>query len=539
LVSRALIYARYSSALQRCASIEDQVRICRERAEREGWPVAGVFHDAEMSGRVRDRPGLNALLVEVGKGDVVLTESIDRLSRKGGDIWELFDRIDYAGARIVSLAEGDVAELHVGFKGTMSALFRKDLADKTRRGQVGRVLAGRYPGGRVYGYRRVARFDERGEPIRGLREINPDQAAVVARIFTEFADDRSKLDICRRLNREGIPGPSGGAWCVSTIGDILDNELYRGRLVFGQETRVYDPDNRRRRLRRTSPQSWTVRDVPEARIVSDALWEAAEARKRRQHRLRPESHRRPKRLLSGLLKCGCCGGNYIVIGREQWGCSRRRQRGDCDNGRTIATRRLERRVLAGLQTQLLAPEAVRQAVLDAHRASQARIGEAERDRRLADRRRDRAARDVDRLVRAVTDGGSEFAEIRDALTRARAELEAAETAIANSQCSSVVALHPNIADEYRRCVEELVEIVNGDPDDEPVRDARRAIRGLIDRVVVSPAESGRGTTITLEGRLEALLTLAGGPPVKPGLYDNEQDPLGSPALAYSLVRGRC
>jgi hypothetical protein len=41
------------------------------------------------------------------------------------------------------------------------------------------VLAGFMPGGRAYGYRRVARFDEHGEPIHGLREVDPDEAAIV------------------------------------------------------------------------------------------------------------------------------------------------------------------------------------------------------------------------------------------------------------------------------------------------------------------------------------------------------------------------
>ncbi len=43
-MTRVAIYARFSSALQSEASIEDQLRICRERAEREGWTVTEIFH---------------------------------------------------------------------------------------------------------------------------------------------------------------------------------------------------------------------------------------------------------------------------------------------------------------------------------------------------------------------------------------------------------------------------------------------------------------------------------------------------------------
>src|SRR5207244_3167527 len=103
---RALIYARYSTTLQSAASIDDQVRICRERADREGLPVAGVHTDSAISGAVRDRPGLNALLEAVRAGDVVIAESVDRLSRDQEDIAAIAKRLRFIGARIVTVSEG-------------------------------------------------------------------------------------------------------------------------------------------------------------------------------------------------------------------------------------------------------------------------------------------------------------------------------------------------------------------------------------------------------------------------------------------------
>jgi site-specific DNA recombinase len=524
---RALIYARYSTTLQSGASIEDQVRICRERAISEGWEVAGVHSDAAISGGVRDRPGLNALLEQLagGAGDVVLAESIDRLSRDLEDMASIFKRVGFAGARIVTLSEGEVSILHTGLKGTMAQLFREDLADKTRRGQVGRVIAGFNPGGLAFGYRRVARFDDRGEPVHGLREIDEDQAAIVRRIFAEFVGGRSPREIAGRLNAEGLPGPSGGKWSAASInGDrvrgngILQNDLYRGQLVFNRTRRTYHPDSRKKRIQVRPRAQWIERAAPELRIVDDRLWAAVSARRARFDGTRAEQQRRPKRLLSGLVRCGCCGGSYIVIGAEKWGCGNRRQRGDCSNGRTIQTHMLERRVLAGLQEQLLAPDVVAGVVREYHLASQARQHEEEKARRGAERRRGGASQRVDRLLRAVTEGGSEFAEIRDALVRARAELASIETEIANCSAGAVIALHPGIADEYRRCVAGLRELL-ADPDEDRVYAARQQIRSLIDQVVVSPAQSGPGTSIALEGRLAAILGLAGGGPVS-GLYDN-------------------
>ena len=79
--SRAVIYARYSSDAQSPASIEDQLRVCRVDAEREGWDVVSTHHDAAVSGAIKDKPGLATLLGVVASGgvDIVLAESLDRL----------------------------------------------------------------------------------------------------------------------------------------------------------------------------------------------------------------------------------------------------------------------------------------------------------------------------------------------------------------------------------------------------------------------------------------------------------------------------
>jgi DNA invertase Pin-like site-specific DNA recombinase len=71
--------------------------------------------------------------------DVVLAEWLDRFSRDQEDTAGLFKRLTFAGVNIVTIAEGDITHLHIGFKGTMNALFLKDLAEKTHRGLRGRI----------------------------------------------------------------------------------------------------------------------------------------------------------------------------------------------------------------------------------------------------------------------------------------------------------------------------------------------------------------------------------------------------------------
>jgi site-specific DNA recombinase len=151
---RGVIYARFSSDLQSAASIEDQVRLCLERIERERWTLCNTYTDAGISGASRFRPGYQQMLADARAGsfDIVVSEALDRLSRDQEDTAALFKALSFANVRLITLAEGEISELHVGLKGTMNALFLRDLAAKTRRGLRGRVEAGR-SGGRACPWR--------------------------------------------------------------------------------------------------------------------------------------------------------------------------------------------------------------------------------------------------------------------------------------------------------------------------------------------------------------------------------------------------
>ena len=186
---RAVIYARYSSDQQRTTSVDDQISLCKEKIAREGWTLVQVYRDAAMSGATALRPGYQAMLEGAREAafDIVVAEALDRLSRDQEDVAALFKRLQFAGVRLVTLGEGEIGVLHIGLKGTMNALFLKDLADKTRRGLRGRVEAGKSGGGNAFGYDVVRRYDRNGEPARGDRTINGAEAAIVREIFSRYA----------------------------------------------------------------------------------------------------------------------------------------------------------------------------------------------------------------------------------------------------------------------------------------------------------------------------------------------------------------
>jgi len=522
------LYARYSSDTQSPASIEDQFRVCRDLAARDGWSVAACYHDAAISGASMIlRPGIQTLLQDARRGgfDTVLAEALDRVSRDQADVATLFKHLRFAGVKIVTLAEGEISELHVGLKGTMNALFLKDLAAKTHRGLRGRVEKGKAGGGLCYGYRVVKRLDTAGEPVRGEREIVPAEAEVVRRVFHDFAAGISPRAIARRLNDTGIPGPDGKLWTDSTLRGhagrgtgFLNNELYIGRLVWNRQRYVKDPSTGKRVSRINAPEAWIITEVPDLRIIDDALWRAVKARQgeltiehatviaavRASHAARAanplNATHRPRSLLSGLLVCGCCGGPYALRGQDRFGCSNHIMTGSCDNGRTIPRTAIEERVLAGLKDRLMAPgiaaEAIRAYAEETNRLNHQRRSSGEVERRELDK----IARSIKDIVTLIEDGAGS----RALVARLR-ELEVREDDLNARLAQAPIDLpdiHPNIAEIYARKVARLAEALNH-PDERI--DAVDAIRGLIEKIILTPGTKRGQLEATLYGELGTIL----------------------------------
>jgi site-specific DNA recombinase len=184
-----------------------------------------------------------------------------------------FARID-----IFTLSKGKVGVIDIGLRGTMNQLYLVETANKVRRGMRGRIEEGKIAGGLAYGYDVVKKFDAKGEPVRGERQINESQAEIIRRIHREYAAGQSPKQIAFRLNKEGVFGPSGKAWGASTINGsdrrgygILNNELYIGQLVWNRQTFIKDPDTGKRVPRFNPEDKWIREKVPEWRVVNQKL----------------------------------------------------------------------------------------------------------------------------------------------------------------------------------------------------------------------------------------------------------------------------
>jgi site-specific DNA recombinase len=109
---RCAAYARYSSDRQSPASIQDQLRNARKRAEQEDWVFLEdhVYTDEALSGAGADRPGLIRLLQAASTTprpfDVLLIDDTSRISRNQGETARILDRLKFLGIRILAVSQG-------------------------------------------------------------------------------------------------------------------------------------------------------------------------------------------------------------------------------------------------------------------------------------------------------------------------------------------------------------------------------------------------------------------------------------------------
>ena len=512
---KVALYARYSSENQKDSSIDQQVRLLRDRAAIEGWEIVASYEDKAFTGSNMMRPGLQQMLAaaQAGMFEAVLTESIDRLSRDQEDIAYMHKRFRHRGQRMITLMEGEISELHVGLKGTMSALYIKDLARRTHRGLQQKALQGESAGGKSYGYDIEMRHDAKGNRVGGERRINEGEAAVVRRIFEEYAKGKSPRKIAFELNAEGITPQRGSEWNQSTIlgnrrrgTGIINNELYIGQQIWGKQSFSRDPDTGRTNGRLNDESTWVRADVPHLRIISDDLWRKVKARQKAlDEKGNHTAQRRPRKLFSFLIKCGECGGGVAKVSATQYGCASARNSGTCTNRLTISETKLETAILGTLQERLMTPALC--AVFCKEYTDHMNRKRMEDNASLHANRAEleRAERSIKKLVDAIKNGIDPML-IRDEINDLQQRKLVLEKSL-EEKVEAPVFIHPNMAQRYHQSVQRLIESFNVP---ELREEATEVVRELIDKIVLTPNEDKSALVIDLHGNLAGILQMSVG-----------------------------
>jgi site-specific DNA recombinase len=389
------IYARYSTDRQDARSIEDQVRRCRAHATAHGYRVVAQYQDAAVSGAHTHRADMQRLLAAARSNGsapfrAVLVDDLSRLSRDLGNTWQIvFHDLASADVKVVDVttglaSDGAGARLTFGAMALVNDTFLQLVRTETHRGLEGRALGGFWTGGRCYGYATISEENPPdAEHPRKRIVIDPSEAVVVLRVFQLFAEGFALKKIAATLNEQGLAAPNDGGrgnkhgrgWGHTTIRSMLRNERYTGRFVWNQSkwTRVA---GRKSRRRVTRPESeWIVHTQAELAIIPNDLWAQVQACFRRVYakgRGRPPGTGRHVHLVSGLLRCGACGGSMTVVSRRmkagvpytRFGCTAHASRGSaiCANALTVSERKASHTLVNALKEKLDQPELIRRFV---------------------------------------------------------------------------------------------------------------------------------------------------------------------------------
>jgi site-specific DNA recombinase len=446
---KAAIYCHRSTEQtgdKKVEGVAHQKQLARDFAHSRHWSVHrdNVYVDDGISGaEFERRPGLQAMLAAAARGEfrvLVVSEQkslgreifgvgalIKQLAENGVEVWS------YMGAKSLT-PEDAIGKAMFSLQAYGDEAHREATSRRNHEGATSKHARGHVVGGRVFGYRNVDvcnGTDEHGRPLRSHvdREVDPEQAATVVRIFEMFASGVGLKGIAKRLTDEGVPGPKPFArkdgtglapyrgWAPSTVRAILGREDYRSVYVWNR-SRKREVLSGKVKQRPRPESEWKRIEKPHWRIVSDDLWNCVAERRRDVEATSVRltggrlSGRPPKdktlNLLAGIAKCGVCSGGLTVETyftkagqprRAHYVCNRRRASGACSNTLRVPVADMEDAVLTAIEDIALTPEAV-EGVLVAMQSnvSAAAVRSVERELKELDKR-------IARLTDAIAAGG--------------------------------------------------------------------------------------------------------------------------------------
>ena len=296
--NKVAIYVRVSTSSQaeEGYSIDEQKSKLEAYCEIKDWKIYDTYIDGGFSGANTQRPELERLISDAKrkKIDIVLVYKLDRLSRSQKDtlflIEDVFAKNDVA---FISLQENfdtstPFGKASIGMLSVFAQLEREQIKERMMLGKEGRAKNGKTMSWTTipFGY------DYSKET--GILTVNPTQALIVNRIFTEYLNGKSVVKIIRDLNDEGHVGRKK-PWGETITKYLLKNETYLGKSKY--KGNVYEGQH-------------------EA-IISQELFDLVqlEVERRQISALEKYNNPRPfraKYMLSGLMKCGYCGASLGI-----------------------------------------------------------------------------------------------------------------------------------------------------------------------------------------------------------------------------------
>ena len=488
---RAAIYVRRSTDEHQASSLAVQEEEANRFATSQGWTVdpGHVYReDAVSRAEFKKRPALIAMLNAADRGafEVVITRDETRLGgdmiRTGLLVQDLLDKdiqlfYYFTGERV--RLDDATSKFLLAARNFASELEREKISQRTREHLLTKARRGLNVGGRVYGYSNVERKDgDRRVHVEYV--INPEEAEVVRSIFTMYAHEGLGLKrITKALNARRIPSPHAGrrgtgSWSPSVIHDMLRRVRYRGVLEWGRMAKTYRGGTKVR-VRRPAVDVRVER--PDLRIIDDELWIATQARIAGVSRSpRAKAGRPPSHLLSGISRCGECGGPIVATNGKQgkdpckvYACGWHRSRGDevCAMRFRRPVAEVNAEVVRWVRQRILRESFIVEAIHELRAGVLKHARQMAKGTKALEDEATKLRREVDRLVAALATSDDK----PDAVVRALAERQAriqeldAQIRVARMAPEAVSAEAKRLEAEARRRIADLQTVLDTNPEE--------------------------------------------------------------------------
>jgi site-specific DNA recombinase len=370
-----------------------------------------------------------------------------------------------------------------------------------------------HTGGSCYGYTTIPEpHPQNAEHPRAVVQIEESEAEVVRRVFRRYSEGTSLTALTEELNRAGIPAPADGraykkvaGWSRSQLFYTLRNERYIGRMVWNRREWFRDPLTKHRRSRIRPESEWVRTEQPALAIVDRATWEKVQAR-HRQNKPGPGMAGRTNRqehLLSGLLRCGVCGGlfsitisRYEKVGRSwaSFGCSTRHGKGRsaCSNSRTISEAVIDGELLQVVLEAVRSPKFEAWVAAGMALEERAQVKPDDPTKKLEAAVRAQAAR-VEKVAEAIaTIGCSETLarKLREEEAKLR-QARAALARVAPAKKPADAGPKPTV-EQVLAVMRDVERVYRKDP-----RLAREALASVMEPVLLHPTDKGLKAEVRL------------------------------------------
>lgn len=281
---RVAAYCRVSTLLeQQESSYDAQVSYYKEKINSNpNWKCAGIFaDDGKSATQTKKRDDFKALIdaCMAGKIDLVLTKSVSRFARNTVDALQNIRKLKEKNIPIIFEKEGvntmeSGGELLITILSSQAQEESRNISENTRWG-----LTRRFENGvmsinhkRFLGYTK----DDDGNLI-----IVPGEAEIVKRIFREYLQGKSIVQIAKGLESDGIKTVTGlDHWHPGTIDKMLSNEKYCGNALL-QKTYTVDFLTKKRVKNVGIAPQYFIEDNHEAIIPKELFYMVQEEKARR------------------------------------------------------------------------------------------------------------------------------------------------------------------------------------------------------------------------------------------------------------------